>query len=68
MMKCKYPQIADSLKLDKNLNFKADDIARELGISKATLYNWKAKYGGMESSDQTLKCWKKKSPILRNVR
>jgi len=29
----------------------ADDIARELGISKATLYNWKAKYGGMESSD-----------------
>ena len=29
----------------------ADDISRELGISKATLYNWKAKYGGMESSD-----------------
>jgi len=29
----------------------ADDLARELGISKATLYNWKAKYGGMESSD-----------------
>jgi putative transposase len=28
-----------------------DDISRELGVSKATLYNWKAKYGGMESSD-----------------
>lgn len=27
------------------------DIARELGISEATFYNWKAKYGGMEASD-----------------
>ena len=25
--------------------------AVKLEISKATLYNWKAKYGGMESSD-----------------
>ena len=30
---------------------KADDLCRGLEISKATLYNWKAKYGGMESSD-----------------
>lgn len=29
------------------------DIARELGISEATFYNWKAKYGGMEASDVT---------------
>ena len=27
------------------------DICRELGISDATFYNWKAKYGGMEASD-----------------
>ena len=27
------------------------DIAREMGISEATYYNWKAKYGGMEASD-----------------
>lgn len=27
------------------------DIAREFGISKATFYNWQAKYGGMEASD-----------------
>lgn len=27
------------------------EIARELGISEATYYNWKAKYGGMEVSD-----------------
>jgi putative transposase len=27
------------------------DISREQGISEATFYNWKAKYGGMELSD-----------------
>jgi len=27
------------------------DISRELGISEATFYNWKAKYGGMEVSE-----------------
>jgi len=27
------------------------DICREIGISDATFYNWKAKYGGMEASN-----------------
>ena len=27
------------------------EICREVGISDATFYNWKAKYGGMEASD-----------------
>ena len=27
------------------------DLAREHGVSEATMYNWKAKYGGMEASD-----------------
>jgi putative transposase len=27
------------------------DISREQGISDATFYNWKAKYGGMQVSD-----------------
>ena len=27
------------------------EICRELSISDATFYNWKAKYGGMEASD-----------------
>lgn len=27
------------------------DLSRELGISEATFYNWKAKYGGMEISE-----------------
>lgn len=29
------------------------DICREIGISDATFYNWKAKYGGMSVSDVT---------------
>lgn len=27
------------------------DVCREYGMSDATYYNWKAKYGGMELSD-----------------
>ncbi len=30
---------------------KAGDLARKHGVSKATLYNWKAKFGGMDVSD-----------------
>ena len=30
---------------------KVADICREYGISDATYYNWKAKYGGMTLSD-----------------
>ena len=29
---------------------KAEDVAREVGVSKHTLYAWKSKYGGMELS------------------
>ena len=69
--------MADSLKLDKKLNFKLNsmkktrftetqifsilkqqesgiptkEVCREHGISTATFYNWKSKYGGMEVSD-----------------
>jgi len=27
------------------------DVCRECGVSQATYYNWKSKYGGMEASD-----------------
>ena len=30
---------------------KTADLARRHGISEATLYNWKAKYGGMDVSE-----------------
>ena len=30
---------------------KARDLCREIGISVATLYNWKARYGGMSASE-----------------
>jgi putative transposase len=29
----------------------AADVGRELGVSKHTLYAWKAKYGGLEVSE-----------------
>jgi putative transposase len=30
---------------------KTADVCRKHGISEATFYNWKAKYGGLEVSD-----------------
>jgi putative transposase len=30
---------------------KVADLARKHGISEATLYNWKAKYGGLDVSE-----------------
>ena len=29
---------------------KVSDLVRKLGISEATFYNWKAKYGGLDAS------------------
>ncbi len=29
---------------------RAEDVAREVGVSKHTLYSWKAKYGGMDAT------------------
>ena len=30
---------------------KTGDLARKPGVSEATLYNWKSKYGGLEVSE-----------------
>jgi len=30
---------------------KVAEVAREVGVSEATLYTWKSKYGGMEVSE-----------------
>ena len=36
---------------EHDVGAKTADLARKHGISEATLYNWKAKYGGMDVSD-----------------
>ncbi len=43
-------QIVASIKKQES-GIPVKDICREVGISDATFYNWKAKYGGMEASD-----------------
>ena len=44
------------------------DVCRELGISEATLYNWKAKYSGMEISDVTkMKALEKENAELKKM-
>jgi putative transposase len=43
-------QIVSALKKQES-GVPVKDICRECGISDATFYNWKAKYGGMEASD-----------------
>ena len=30
---------------------KAEDVARELGVSRHTIYAWKAKYGGLDVNE-----------------
>jgi transposase len=38
---------------------KTADLARKHGVSEATLYNWKAKYGGLEVSEaKRLRAWR----------
>ena len=43
-------QIVSILK-EADAGRKVDDVCRQYGISSATYYNWKSKYGGMEASD-----------------
>ena len=43
-------QIVASIKKQES-GIPAKDVCREFGISDSTFYNWKAKYGGMETSD-----------------
>ena len=37
--------------IEADAGMKVADICRKHGISDATYYNWKSKYGGMEASD-----------------
>ncbi len=42
-------QIMDALKRAE-AGFKKSDLRRELGISGALFYRWRAKFGGMDAS------------------
>ena len=44
------PQIVAVLKQLK-AGVKAAELCRKLGVSETTMYNWRAKYGGLEVSD-----------------
>ncbi len=52
MKKSKYTeqQIAFALK-QAELGAPVEEVCRKLGISDATFYNWKKKYGGLGSSE-----------------
>jgi len=52
MRKSKYSeeQIISALKRAEQ-GVAVKDIYRELGISNATFYQWRSKYGGLEASD-----------------
>jgi Transposase. len=43
-------QIIDALKRVE-AGQKAEEVARQCGVSKHTIYAWKAKYGGMDVSE-----------------
>lgn len=52
MRKSRFPesQIVGVLK-QVEAGQRVDDVCREHGISSATYYNWKSKYGGMDASE-----------------
>ncbi len=43
-------QIVSMLK-EADAGMKVEDLCRKHGISSATYYNWKKKYGGMEAAE-----------------
>jgi putative transposase len=46
----------------------AKELARELGVTDQTLYNWKAKYGGMDVSEaRRLKALEEENRRLKEI-
>jgi len=47
---------------------KADEVAREMGVSKHTIYAWKAKYGGVDVAEaQELKQLRDENARLKKL-
>jgi putative transposase len=47
---------------------KAEEVAREMGVSKHTIYGWKQKYGGMEVSEaQEVKALRDENARLKKL-
>lgn len=47
---------------------KVQELARELGVSEATIYTWKSKYGGMEVNEaQRLKRLEEENRQLKHL-
>ncbi len=47
---------------------KADEVAREMGVSKHTIYAWKQKYGGLEVAEaQELKLLRDENARLKRL-
>jgi len=47
---------------------KVQELAREIGVSEATIYTWKSKYGGMDVSEaQRLKAMEDENRRLKHL-
>jgi putative transposase len=53
---------------EQDAGAKVADLARKHGISEATLYNWKAKYGGLDVSEaKRLKSLEDENVTLKKI-
>ena len=60
-------QIVAILK-EADAGLKVDEICRKHGVSSATYYKWKSKYGGMDVSDaKRLKALEKENAELKKM-
>lgn len=48
---------------------RAEDVGREVGVSKHTIYAWKAKYGGMSVSEaqEAKRLWEENTKLRKLV-
>ena len=62
----RWPPVVQTKQLEARRN--AEDVAREVGMSKHTIHAWKAKYGGMDVSQaQEAKQLRDENTLLRKL-